>query len=144
MYIYMHKYVDNAIYLCYGVLVFNYKVNKMTLLHDIVVKDSKETIDIGMFDSYPLEIIRKTLLLQYSIELSEDIELNDRILSLSKQRLVSHVYKDVNIELYILRESIFSLCSLLMTSKDYYRYEELITDIYDKLESIDQITHGKK
>lgn len=144
MYIYMHKYVDNAIYLCYGVLVFNYKVNKMTLLHDIVVKDSKETISIGMFDSYPLERIRKTLLIQYSIELSKDIELNDRILSLSKQRLVSHVYKDVNIELYILRESIFSLCSLLMTSKDYYRYEELITDIYDKLESIDQITHGKK
>lgn len=140
----MHKYVDNAIYLCYGVLVFNYKVNKMTLLHDIVVKDSKETISIGMFDSYPLERIRKTLLIQYSIELSKDIELNDRILSLSKQRLVSHVYKDVNIELYILRESIFSLCSLLMTSKDYYRYEELITDIYDKLESIDQITHGKK
>lgn len=129
MYIYMHKYVDNAIYLCYGVLVFNYKVNKMTLLHDIVVKDSLERI---------------TLLIQYSIELSKDIELNDRILSLSKQRLVSHVYKDVNIELYILRESIFSLCSLLMTSKDYYRYEELITDIYDKLESIDQITHGKK
>lgn len=126
----------------------------MTLLHDIVVKDSKEIISprdisISLFDSYPTEIydleyITKTLTIQCSVAFSKHIELNDRIIELSKKRLVSFVYRDVNKELYNLSELIISLHCRLMASKDYYQYEEHIKDILDRLESIDQITHGEK
>lgn len=126
----------------------------MTLLHDIVVKDSKEIvsprdISIRLHDTYPtglfeLEHIKKTLTIQCSVALSKHIDLNDRIIELSKKRLVSFVYRDVNKELYNLSEIIISLHCRLMASKDYYQYEELIKDILDKIENINQITHGEK
>lgn len=126
----------------------------MTLLHDIVVKNSKEIvsprdISIRLHDTYPTEIydleyIKKTLTIQCSVALSKHIDLNDRIIELSKKRLVSFVYRDVNKELYNLSEVIISLHCRLMASKDYYQYEEHIKDILDKIESINQITHGEK
>lgn len=126
----------------------------MSLLHDIVVKNHKDVrytprdINVMLNTSYPIndydDRIVKTLTIQCSVELSKHIELNKEIIELSKKRLVSFVYRDVNKELYNLRDSIFLLYMQLMTSKDYYKYEDLIKDILDKMENIDQITRGEK
>lgn len=126
----------------------------MSLLHDIVVKNHKDVrytprdINVMLNSSYPIndydDRIVKTLTIQCSVELSKNIELTNEIVELSKKRLVSFVYRDVNKELYDLKEELHLLYYQLIASKDCYMYEELLRNIFDKLKSIDEITHGEK